>query len=37
MLKVGINESTKNTLGILDADLEYSPSDLKRLFVDIVK
>ena len=34
-LKVGINESTKKYIGILDADLEYSPNDLKRLFVDI--
>ena len=34
-LKLGIKESTKKYIGIFDADLEYSPSDLKRLFVDI--
>jgi dolichol-phosphate mannosyltransferase len=34
-LKVGISESTKKYIGILDADLEYSPNDLKRLFVEI--
>ena len=34
-LKVGINESTKKYIGILDADLEYSPNDLKRLFFEI--
>jgi len=34
-LKLGIYESTKKYTGILDADLEYSPSDLKKLFVDI--
>ena len=34
-LKVGIIESTKKYIGILDADLEYSPNDLKRLFVEI--
>ena len=34
-LKVGISKSTKKYIGILDADLEYSPNDLKRLFVNI--
>ena len=34
-LKLGISESTKKYIGILDADLEYSPNDLKRLFLDI--
>ena len=34
-LKVGISKSTKKYIGILDADLEYSPNDLKKLFVNI--
>lgn len=34
-LKVGINKSKTKYIGILDADLEYSPNDLKRLFLDI--
>ena len=34
-IKVGITKSTKKYIGILDADLEYSPNDLKSLFVDI--
>tara|TARA_B100001564_G_C20435677_1_gene576661 strand:- start:32 stop:736 length:705 start_codon:yes stop_codon:yes gene_type:complete len=34
-LKLGISESTKKYIGILDADLEYSPNDLKRLFFEI--
>ena len=31
-LNLGINESSKEYIGILDADLEYSPNDLKNLF-----
>ena len=31
-LKIGINKSKTKYIGILDADLEYSPNDLKRLF-----
>ena len=34
-LKIGINKSKTKYIGILDADLEYSPNDLKRLFLDI--
>ena len=34
-LKLGINESTKKYIGVLDADLEYLPKDLKRLFFEI--
>ena len=34
-LKLGINEATKKYIGVLDADLEYSPKDLKRLFFEI--
>lgn len=34
-LKLGINKVTKKYIGVLDADLEYSPKDLKRLFFEI--
>lgn len=34
-LKIGIKEATKKFIGVLDADLEYSPKDLKRLFFEI--
>tara|TARA_Y100000768_G_C23845391_1_gene618253 strand:- start:6 stop:692 length:687 start_codon:yes stop_codon:yes gene_type:complete len=34
-LKLGINKATKKYIGVLDADLEYSPKDLKRLFFEI--
>lgn len=34
-LKLGIKESTKKYIGILDADLEYYPKDLKKLFQEI--
>ena len=34
-LNLGINESSKEYIGILDADLEYSPNDLKNLFEEI--
>ena len=34
-LNLGINEATKKYIGVLDADLEYSPKDLKRLFFEI--
>ena len=34
-LKIGINKSQTKYIGVLDADLEYSPNDLKRLFLDI--
>ena len=34
-LKLGINVASKKYIGVLDADLEYSPGDLKKLFVDI--
>ncbi len=34
-LKLGINKATKKYIGVLDADLEYSPKDLKRLFLEI--
>ena len=34
-LKLGINVASKKYIGVLDADLEYSPCDLKKLFVDI--
>ena len=34
-LKLGIKEATKKYIGVLDADLEYSPKDLKRLFLEI--
>ena len=34
-LKLGINEASKKYIGVLDADLEYSPNDLKNLFREI--
>ena len=34
-LKLGINEASKKFIGVLDADLEYSPNDLKNLFQEI--
>ncbi len=34
-LKLGIKESTKKYIGIFDADLEYYPKDLKKLFQEI--
>ena len=34
-LKLGINEASKKYIGVLDADLEYSPNDLKNLFQEI--
>ena len=34
-LKLGINEASKKFIGVLDADLEYSPNDLKNLFKEI--
>ena len=34
-LNLGINEASKKYIGVLDADLEYSPKDLKRLFFEI--
>ncbi len=34
-LKLGINVASKKYIGVLDADLEYSPSDLKNLFKEI--
>tara|TARA_Y100001958_G_C21204429_1_gene530688 strand:- start:486 stop:1187 length:702 start_codon:yes stop_codon:yes gene_type:complete len=34
-LRIGINESKGVYLGVLDADLEYSPSDLNKLFMHI--
>ena len=36
-LKKGINVSSKKFIGVLDADLEYSPKDLKKLFIEINK
>lgn len=34
-LKLGINVASKKFIGVLDADLEYSPNDLKNLFQEI--
>ena len=34
-LKLGINVASKKYIGVLDADLEYSPNDLKNLFKEI--
>ncbi len=34
-LKLGINVASKKFIGVLDADLEYSPNDLKNLFKEI--
>ena len=34
-LKLGINVASKKYIGVLDADLEYSPNDLKNLFQEI--
>tara|TARA_Y100000816_G_scaffold48311_1_gene30583 strand:+ start:487 stop:1182 length:696 start_codon:yes stop_codon:yes gene_type:complete len=34
-LNLGINKSSKKYIGVLDADLEYSPNDLKKLFHQI--
>ena len=34
-LKLGMNEASKKYIGVLDADLEYSPNDLKNLFKEI--
>jgi dolichol-phosphate mannosyltransferase len=36
-LKLGINVASKKYIGVLDADLEYSPNDLKNLFKEIDK
>ena len=34
-LRIGMRESNGSYIGVLDADLEYSPSDLKNLFMNI--
>jgi glycosyltransferase involved in cell wall biosynthesis len=34
-VRLGINQATKKYIGILDADLEYFPYDLKNLFNEI--